>query len=201
MKLLSQTDFSKIANCSRQNIAKLISKGKLPTENGKISLEHPDVIEYLKKRDVPESKIEIPDKKVETKKPKPKRKTKREKNDFDEPPQNSQSQSSSASRRELEIRKLKAQIDGYEIKNAASRGQLIERESLSDTIFGYLSALNQNIMSMPTGFIDEFESGIKTGMTRAELINILTNPISETIKETKEEIEKEIKKYIRDIHK
>lgn len=90
--------------------------------------------------------------------------------------------------------KLDEQIKQLRIKNNHARGLLIEKESLGDTVYGYINALNHNIMSMPKGIIDEFESGLKTGMTRAELINILTEPICEAIKDTKDGIKKEIAK-------
>ena len=70
----------------------------------------------------------------------------------------------------------------------------MEIETLGDTCIGMLSALMQNIMNMPTGFIDEFDSAAKTKKTRSERIDILTNPICTAIVETKQEILKELEK-------
>ena len=93
-----------------------------------------------------------------------------------------------------EVKKLDKQNLQLDIKNSQSRGLLIEKESLSDTVYGYLNALNHNMMSIPKSVIDDFSAGIKTEMTRSELINILTLPICEAIHDTKEEIKKEIAK-------
>lgn len=86
----------------------------------------------------------------------------------------------------------KAQRSEIELKKA--RADLVEIESLAETCIGYLSALNQNVMNMPTGFIDEFDSATKTKKTRSERIDILTTPICTAISETKQEILKELEK-------
>ena len=185
------------------------------TEDGKINIDDPTFQEKYYSRIIPEELEKMNQKNKPKAKPKPKikpvpkkkaviKKTVKEKisekkqilkTEKIKKPKKSIVGSLTEQKLKKENKKLDEQIKQLRIKNNHSRGLLIEKESLSDTVYGYVNALNHNIMSIPKGIIDDFESGIKTKMTRAELINILTEPICEAIHDSKEDIKKEIAKY------
>ncbi len=209
---LSISAFSRIANCSRQNISSLVKKGILILdEKKKLDTENPTNKHYLSEREaspriitnpgknpkpepVPEIKKEPEQIKATEKidKPKTKRKTKKKTIEIDDEPLTIQKQ-------RLEIDKLKEQRDKLKRENAEGRAELVSRHGMSDSLYGHLEALHKNIMGMPTGYIDDFETAMKAKYTRSQKIDILTLPICEAIEETKIEIKKEINRMIRQL--
>lgn len=174
------------------------------TEDGKVNIEDPTFRIKYETRIKPEELQKIKDKLKPKKKPvkkKPPKKVSRETKketvvEKPKTPRKKKDKIATLTEQKLqnEVKKLDKQNLQLDIKNSQARGLLIEKESLSDTVYGYIDALNHNIMSIPKGIIDDFAAGIKTKMTRSELINILTLPICEAIHDTKVEIKKEIAK-------
>ena len=82
-----------------------------------------------------------------------------------------------------------------EIELKKSRAELIDIETMGETVMGYLMTLNQTILDAPRSFVDNFESGVKTGKSKSDLTDILRAPIMEAIKDTKEIITKELRKH------
>jgi hypothetical protein len=218
---LNQSQFAEYAGVSRQNISALIKKGEIiKKENGKIDIDDPVNAFYLDgRKDAPRvvtnpkgakgGPADLPgDKPV---KPKPKKRGRPKKTDpksaeekpvetnKPSPPQGEEGPSLQKQKLQYEVDKLREQKIGLKMDNAKKRGQLFEIESLGETVFGYISALNQNIMEMPASFLDELEAALKSKKSRAERLNIITAPICEAIAETKEEIQKEIKKAKREL--
>jgi len=213
--LLTISAFARLSDCTRQNISSLVKKGLLILTDGKLDTENETNKFYLSQRkehprqitnpgkekiekalkgepvEVKKPKVENTEKKVVVKKERVKKNQKKKHLESDEP---EKEKSFQQQKLELEVEKLKEQRDKLRRENEEGRAELVRRESLGDTCFGYLAALNQNIMSIPKGMIDEFESALKSGSTRSELINTLTSPICESINETKSAIKKEIRK-------
>lgn len=202
-KNLSISAFARLAGCSRQNIHSLIKKSLLilDCDSGQMNPMDPTNAFYLEQRKIDPRIITNPGKeKVKKEIPVKQKKEKiipekiPKKTDPIKPTKILKDSEIPVSQRKLnlEVKKLEAQVNGLEIKNAQIRGQLFQKETLGDTVYGYLSALNQNIMNLPKSIIDDFEAAIKSKKTRSEKIDIITSPICLAISETKEEIKKTI---------
>ena len=213
---LSATKFAELAEVSRQIITRLSNKGTLVKNGSKLDIKNPTNKFYLEGREIklgkkilenfkPETKKEPIKKKVkisptfkikEEVKPKPKPKPKPKyvnNNDSDEEIPLQQQ------KLKIEVEKLKEQKDKLVRENAVGRAELISKKEVADRLFGYLIALNKNIMGIPLGYIDDFEAAVKSKSTRSEKTNILTIPICEAIEETKIELKKEISRISREL--
>lgn len=207
-KKLSISAFARLAGCTRQNISSLVKKELLIIEDKKLDVDNEINQYYLQQRKENPRAVTNPGKpnepvkkenKIIVKKPEPDKKKKKPVSK--KPPEKSDSQKSSKvgkplsqQKLEIEIERITEQRNKLRLENAKARAELVEREKLAETCFGYLSALNQNIMSMPKSYIDDFSAGIKSKATRSKLTDILTIPICEAISETKSEIKKVISK-------
>jgi len=96
-----------------------------------------------------------------------------------------------------EIENLKSKDKKQKLEYEKNRNKLLPRDEM-DRVYGFLDALNKNIMGIPLSIIDDFEAAVKTKNTRSNKIGIITGPICEAIAETKTAIKKELASYIRE---
>jgi hypothetical protein len=101
----------------------------------------------------------------------------------------------------LEVENLREKLEKSKLENKKARAALVEIDTLGSTLFGYLIALNKNILSMPQSYVDEFDAAKKAGKSKTELTDILTKPISTAIIDSRDQIKKEIQKYKRHVRK
>ena len=209
--LYNQSEFAIFTNCTRQNVSKSVKQGFLiKTSDGKIDSDDPINREWIELRFLNDSAIKerrFSDIKQEShikKRTKSKNDTKNtllnnkppkiQNNDSDDDEVPLQRQ-----KLQYEVAKMKEQYEKLALDNRKARSELVERETLAAAVFGYLIALNKNILAMPESFIDDFQAKLKIGKSRPELCDILRGPITQAIVDTKDQIKKEIEKYKRDI--
>lgn len=209
---LNRSKFALLAECSRQNIKKLVdNKTLVLNKDNKLDINNPENNFWLEQRkSKTDLKINNPGKPIDVEKvikpavkktikiSKNKKPTPEEPEDKDDEKEDKEETLQSKKLR-IEVQKLEEQRDKLIRENAVGRAELINKKELADRLFGFIIALLKNIMGMPAGYIDDFEAAVKSKNTRAEKINILTVPICEAIEETKSEIKKELRKITREL--
>lgn len=118
---------------------------------------------------------------------------KTEKSDEDTP----KDESMAARKMRLEVENLQEKLEKSKIENKKARASLVEVDTLGMAVFGYLIALNKNMLSIPKSYIDEFAAALKAGKSKTELTDILTKPISAAIVDSRDQIKKELERYKR----
>jgi|WetSurMetagenome_2_1015567.scaffolds.fasta_scaffold08452_6 hypothetical protein len=96
----------------------------------------------------------------------------------------------------LETAKLQEQYEKLRIENQKARCEVVYKETLGNTCFGYLSALNKMILALPVSYVDEFGAAYKKGKGKTELTDILRKPITQAIIDAREQMKKEIARYV-----
>jgi hypothetical protein len=213
-KILNRSKFALLAECSRQNIKKLVdNKTLVLNKDGKLDITNPENMFWLEQRkNKTELKINNPGKTVDVKKNiktavkkavkiSKNKKTKLEEPETEDDKTENKEETLQSKKLRIEVQKLEEQRDKLIRENAVGRAELINKKELADRLFGFIIALLKNIMGMPAGYIDDFEAAVKSKNTRAEKINILTVPICEAIEETKTEIKKELRRITRELKK
>lgn len=213
--IYSQSELSRATGCTRQNISAAVKSGHLvKTPDGKIDTENSANRFWIESRTVNASKIQTPPGPRPTKPKKPKAEKPHlptyaesgysapNPDDYELDPDDTNSAtgdvvSLAEKKMRLEVEKLEEQRDKLKIENQKARAELVEREILSDALFGYLVALNKNILSMPRSYIDEIEAALKMGKSKIEASDILTRAIGHEITVTKDQIKREIERYRR----
>lgn len=204
---LSISEFARYANCSRQNISKLIKNSEkgigeiLVIENKKLDINNPDNETYLSGRkklgDLPTDGKSVKIKKKIVKNIIDENIDDNENLEIEDDDENLNNiQSNGKERQALEIQKLKAQIKQLDLKNSAARKDLIEIETLAEAVFNHLSALHQNVLDMPESFIDKYKHANDSGKSRSDLKDILTKPICQAIKDTINQVDKLLTKEV-----
>lgn len=80
-----------------------------------------------------------------------------------------------------------------EIEVKVLQGELVRKDLVADACFGYLSALNINIMETPQSFLDELEGVIINKGSRLVKMEIVTKPICSAIEQAIKQITKTLR--------
>lgn len=182
MAVVSQTEFAKMTGRSRQAISQRVKAGSLVAlANRKIDTEDKINASFL--HEVAEDE-EI-------------------KNGVNQNQNNSDSENSNGSVKPLDILSKNAsdakrgqevlKYKKLEIEVKTLQGELIRKDLVADTCFGYLSALNINIMETPQSFLDELEGVIINKGSRSSKMDIVTRPICDAIEQAIKQIERTLK--------
>lgn len=190
MALVSQTEFAKMTGRTRQAISQRTKRGSLvATASGKIDTKNPINAQFL---------MEIEEERAITNPPEIKKTPPGEsKENPDHPAQSKQEpnppnalmKNAASAKQGQEVLKYKK----LELELKALQGELIRRDLVADVCFGYLSALNINIMEFPQSFLDELEGAIINKSTRSTKMEIVTRPICEAITQAISQIEKTLR--------
>jgi len=92
-----------------------------------------------------------------------------------------------------EIGKIKADRQLREIKIEKEKDILIEKDRVARVLFGYLDALNTNLLDAPETMIDYITDKVKSGAKKGELVKYMRDAIGQEIKSTKKQIQKRLK--------
>jgi hypothetical protein len=226
MALYTQAEFSRFIGCSRAAVSKAVRDNKLKiSESGIIDSEIPENKFWMEKvslkkgnekaaHEKPAQTKPVTEKKqkpVTEKKPPKKTITKKQLEELTDqlmpetlptPPENEQKtekkkETLAEQKMKLEIANLREKLEKAKLDNQKTRATLVEIDTLGQAIFGYLIALNKNILSMPKSFVDEFAAGQKAGKSKTELTDILVKPISAAIIDARDQIKKEQERHKR----
>lgn len=185
--IVSQSKFARITDRTRQAIFQRVKRGTLVADkHGKMDTEDPINAEFIEQIEGEKKIKEFNDNPNKVQKPK-----QFNNHDNSEPKinyENSFSQNVSKAKSGQEILKYKK----LELEVKLLQGELVRKDSVADICFGYLSALNINIMETPQSFLDELEGAILNKSSRSNKIEIVTKPICAAISNTILQIEKKI---------
>ena len=150
---ITKAELAQIAGVSKPAISKMVRQGKLPVgEDGRIDMEHPDCIEYLERHQ------RAPEKPKNKKPSKPKTSDRRaalaarrssggEKQTPSPGRGVSATISDVASRRDIEMKKLAADLQYRELKNAQMEGRLVAREAMIRGVWNPLETFLVRLLS------------------------------------------------------
>lgn len=180
MAIVSQTKFAEMTGRSRQAISQRTKRGTLVAlASGKMDTEDPVNAQLL---------FEISEEK--------KAKIKSTSSANSGGTQSDASLKNDAFAKKVSEAKRGQEVLKYkklELEIKEMQGELVRRDSLGNACFGYLSALNINMMEMPQSFLDQLESAIVNKASRSEKMEIVTKPICDAIDQTLSQIERILK--------
>ncbi len=212
--ILTQSDFARLAQVSRQAISKNIANGILVLTGNGLDMKNDDNALYLEKRgitEIPNEIIQKYQKKSRKKKkaiPPPVRKKSnqqvivknRSKKSSEVNGQNS-SLPVSPVRRNLQLRKLELEIQEKEVKVAnqifiqkKQRSEVVEWNIADFLFFGYLEKINLDLLRMPKKIEPIVENLVKEGKTR-EIIRRFEREITTIIREVKKNQVETVQKW------
>ena len=188
MSIVSKSDFAEIAQVGKSAVSNLIRKGKLPTVDGGIDLGDLVVQAYLVSKNI---RVDArPGRKAAKKKTNPARlppKTKdwdRELIDL----------TSIADKTVLERKKLAAQTQQLELKNAQIEGRLVAREVMIRGVWNPLETFLVRILSDGAKTMAaSIHPLVKSGGTREEVEVAIRSELTSFIVPLKESIKKALK--------
>ena len=158
MRVVSKTDFAKLAKVGKSTVSNNIKRGKLPSVGGGIDLDDKDVEEYLAAKGI----------RVEEE-PKPEKRTRMR---VAKPPHDIEDQDPEVleDKERLARRKLAEQIRDLELKNALKEGRLVSREIMVSGVWNPLETFLIRILSDGAKTISNTVTPIiKSGGTREEV--------------------------------
>ena len=89
---------------------------------------------------------------------------------------------------EEEIRKIQADIKLKDLSYSQKRNELIDREHVAGVLFSFLDALNINILAAPDTMADVLVDRIKSGSSKADIVEYMRDVLGSEIRNTKEQI-------------
>lgn len=181
--LVSRAKFAKLAGVCDATVKNNVDNGYLIIDRkiNKMDTDNPKNKAYLEKRISLKDKQDIPNRTNQFSKPQSK--TDDTINQYATMVEQEQ---------KFKVEKLKMDIKVKELLLREKRGDLISKQRIADVCFGYLDALNKNMLVMPQVFIDRVENFIKTNSkdstAKKELMNEITGYITKSIQNTKHQV-------------
>ena len=182
MRVVSKTDFAKLAKVGKSTVSNNIKRGKLPSVGGGIDLDDKDVEEYLAAKGI----------RVEEE-PKPEKRTRMR---VAKPPPDVEDQDPGVleDKERLARRKLAEQVRDLELKNALNEGRLVSREIMVSGVWNPLETFLVRILSDGAKTIASTVRPLAiSGGTREEIEVAVRAELTSFIIPLKESIQKALK--------
>lgn len=178
-RYVTKAELARMGKSSYQLIGKYCGEGKkfydALTDSGKIDIDHPNVIEWLKKREAVIHPNNITAKQF----------GKLTVNQIVEHYGNVDKLEGY-----IKVRKMIVETEHKQIQMEASREQLVSREFVGKACFGILESAFVKLLDVPRGIVEEVAAVLETKVLGAkeECEKILTEVISKILNEAKKEI-------------
>ena len=183
MNLITQADYARLTGVTPQTISRKTKKGHLPSEGGMVDLDNDEIKLYLAHK----TGSPIPKKEVKT---------------YDEPQrlpglregQRQRMSDAIDKSAELKLRKLEAQTQHLEIKNAKELGTLVSREAVARGVINPIDTFFVRLLADGSKALAEtLTPMVKGGATVAEVEESARAILSKFIKPLKSQMVKAIK--------
>lgn len=191
---ISLKDFSDLAGVSKAAISKGVKSGLLEkTKSKKIDVYSDSARAYLLKKGVELPEIEVKESSPAVRKSSPSSKISSKSSQKNKSGTTGQKEKGekfnlTIIKMEEEIGDIRAKRELREIKVQEAKDILVQRERLGRAVFGYLDALNSNILSTPEVMVDYLLDKKNSGAKKGDLIKYMREILGLEIKSTKKQI-------------
>jgi hypothetical protein len=182
MRVVSKTDFAKLAKVGKSTVSNHIRRGKLPSVGGGIDLEDQGVEEYLAAKGIRVDEQPKPEKRARIRVAKP------------PPGVEDQDPDILEDKERLARRKLAEQVRDLELKNAMKEGRLVAREVMVSGVWNPLETFLVRIQTDGAKTISKTVTLIvKSGGTREDVEIAIKKELTSFIVPLKESMQNAMK--------